>query len=145
MSDIKSKETEKKSEDIIVFVYGSLRKGCHNHKRHLKKSTFVGNARLPGFVMYKLCESYPGIVEGGDGEITVEAYKVTTEELENLDILEGHPKFYKRIEKYSEELKLTGWIYCIQSIDDDSHYGEISGGDWIKHLEEKKSKGKSKK
>lgn len=54
----------------LVFVYGSLRKGKHNHF-YLEKAEFVKEVRLEG---YRLCDSYPTAIQS-DQKI-VEAYRI---------------------------------------------------------------------
>ncbi len=47
----------------LLFVYGTLKRGCRNH-RHLAGQAFVGPARTaPGFTLYDL-GGYPGIAAG---------------------------------------------------------------------------------
>ena len=46
--------------DALLFVYGTLKRGCCNH-RHLAGQRFVGPARtVPGFTLYDL-GGYPGL------------------------------------------------------------------------------------
>lgn len=82
-----------------IFVYGTLKRGCKNH-RHLAGQTYVGEARTaPGF---RLCDlgSYPGMVpapadhEGVAGEL----WDVDAATLACLDDFEGVPEgLYNRV------------------------------------------------
>ena len=77
---------------LLVGVYGSLRKGLHNH-RLLDKSTLVGTFQtLPEYTMYDL-GSYPAIIPKGNTSIFIEVYSITETVLENLDELEGYHSF----------------------------------------------------
>ena len=76
-------------ENQIVAVYGTLKKGYGNH-RLLESSTFIGS---------------------GD----VEVYDCNAFEMYDLDLLEGHPRFYKR---ELTEVKVNGesvsaWVYFV--------------------------------
>lgn len=74
---------------IVVFVYGSLKRGYALH--HLLRSAeFLGPAKTQP--LYRLFDlgSYPGLVEWPDGlEIQGELYAVTAEILQRLDEAEG--------------------------------------------------------
>lgn len=82
----------------LIFVYGTLKRGCKNH-RQLDGQRFVGEARTgPGWVMYHL-GAYPGMVSA-DGEangVAGELWEVTAEALARLDQFEGVPEgLYRR-------------------------------------------------
>ena len=77
----------------LLFVYGTLKRGCRHH-RHLADQTFVGAARTaPGYCLVDL-GGYPGIVasaanhEGVAGEV----WSVNPAALPRLDAFEGVPK-----------------------------------------------------
>jgi gamma-glutamylcyclotransferase (GGCT)/AIG2-like uncharacterized protein YtfP len=82
----------------LLFVYGTLKHGCCNH-RHLAGQTFIGPARTqPGFTLYDL-GGYPGIV--GDPADTAgvcgEVWSVDPVALAALDAFEGvHEGLYRR-------------------------------------------------
>lgn len=70
-----------------VAVYGSLKRGFHNHPvMQQAQGEWKGDAVVNGFVMYDL-GAFPGIKEG-EGSIAVELYDVA--DLEPLDWLEGY-------------------------------------------------------
>ena len=77
-----------------VFVYGSLKKGFHNH-RVLGDSEFVCTDILSGYSLVDL-GSFPMALPNPDGCILGEVYYVTPETLEALDRLESEGSFYKR-------------------------------------------------
>lgn len=102
-------------ETNYVAVYGTLKKGYNNYWRYLSgASSFVGS----GATKYK----YPLIVQGlpylinekGVGHnVAVDVFRVTDKILAELDILEGHPNWYRR-ELVSIKVKnkpVTAWVY----------------------------------
>ena len=84
---------------MIVFVYGSLKKGKRLHN-YLKNTEFLGNALT--------CDKYPMIVsksgwypylldKKGEGKkVKGEVYKISPKLLKTLDRLEEVPHYYKR-------------------------------------------------
>ena len=126
--------------NVNVFVYGSLRKGLYNYKRLLSKCEHMTTARISGFKLYELCSSYPGAVytDSEDDVLTVEAFSVSHSKLRELDALEGHPTFYKRIKisvDLDEDQTIKGWIYCIPEKSVES-CPVIESGDWVEHQTE---------
>jgi gamma-glutamylcyclotransferase (GGCT)/AIG2-like uncharacterized protein YtfP len=82
----------------LLFVYGTLKRGCRNHHR-LAGQAFIGPARTrPGFTLYDL-GGYPGIVADSadtDG-VSGEVWSVGSRALEALDAFEGvHEGLYRR-------------------------------------------------
>lgn len=74
----------------LVFVYGTLKRGCDNHS-HLSGQRFIGEARtVPGHVLYELT-GYPGMVAepGSDTCVVGELWEVDAAALVGLDLLEG--------------------------------------------------------
>jgi len=80
----------------LVFVYGTLLVGEHNH-RLLKGAQLISDeARTqPGFQLYDLGR-YPALVRDGDQAVLGEVYEVDEPMLAALDRLEGHPDLYRR-------------------------------------------------
>lgn len=102
----------------LVFVYGTLKKGNHNH--HLiAKANYCGKAHTTKseYQMYHL-GGFPGVTKG-DRVIYGEVYMVNEDVMKSLDRLEGHPSFYERIlvpvgiygDKKGEETSTKAWIY----------------------------------
>ncbi len=78
-----------------VFVYGTLLKGEPNH-RLLADAALVGAALTePVFYLVDL-GPFPALVRGGAGAVVGEVYEVDRPTLARLDLLEGHPRFYRR-------------------------------------------------
>lgn len=84
---------------IRVFVYGSLKRGKHNHGL-LAQSRHLGRAYIDGKYRLISLGAFPGVVEDDrletDGIVGGEIYQVSDDVLRSLDYLEGHPRFYER-------------------------------------------------
>lgn len=82
----------------LLFVYGTLKRGCSNHGQ-LAGQSFIGIARTPpGYRLYDL-GGYPAIVAKPDDTVGVlgEVWSVDDEALEQLDYFEGvHEGLYRR-------------------------------------------------
>lgn len=82
----------------LVFVYGTLKRGCSNH-RFLAAQKFLGLARTPaGYRLYDL-GGYPGIAANADDldGVIGEVWSVDADALEQLDRFEGvHEGLYRR-------------------------------------------------
>ena len=74
----------------LLFVYGTLKHGGHNH-HFMVGQTFVGDAHTaPGYTLFDL-GGYPGLVAEPDDTLGVggEVWSVDDGCLSGLDILEG--------------------------------------------------------
>lgn len=101
-------------ETNYIAVYGTLKKGYSNYYSYLTGSGYLGSGNT--------AEKYPLIVSGlpylinkaGVGHnVEVDVFKVCDETLDRLDLLEGHPKWYKR-ERIDIQLKnrvVKCWVY----------------------------------
>ena len=100
-----------------VFVYGTLKRG--NSVRGLDRwapgAEFVGLA-VTTHSDYSLWNlgSFPA-VSSGKSYISGEVWSVDSETLADLDRIEGHPDFYKRIEVNTTQG--PAWMYYIPDID----------------------------
>lgn len=98
-----------------VFVYGTLKKGFHNH-RCLNNSKQIGEGWLYGFEMWRNFVPYVKRSENKESKVFGEIYEVSIDTLINsLDILEGHPYFYKR--EFIEDQLNGVWVYLCDSGD----------------------------
>jgi len=98
--------------NIVVFVYGTLRKGFGNH-RYLEKAEFLGTAKTKEKYTMRV-SGIPYVSKEPTSYIVGEIYKVNEIELMNIDNLEGHPNWYKRelvkvVLDTGEELE--AWMY----------------------------------
>jgi len=84
--------------NTLLFVYGTLKRGCTNHA-FLEGQRFVGTARtVPGFRLYDL-GGYPGIATRSDDRdgVVGEVWSVDEAGLRELDHFEGvHEGLYRR-------------------------------------------------
>jgi gamma-glutamylcyclotransferase (GGCT)/AIG2-like uncharacterized protein YtfP len=114
-----------------VFVYGTLKDGEANN-RLLQTG---GASKLGDFTVigpYRMVDLgyYPGVcrVSGqSDSPIVGEVWEVDEETLHSLDILEGHPSYYKRV-KVPTDYK-NAWIYLLPEEDVDG-LPAVEGGNW---------------
>jgi gamma-glutamylaminecyclotransferase len=101
-------------EEHLVAVYGTLKKGNSNYYHYLRSAGYLGAGQTK--------DRYPLIVDGlpyliekkGIGyNVDVDVFKVNSETLEELDRLEGHPRWYvrKQIQIQMKKRVLTCWIY----------------------------------
>jgi gamma-glutamylaminecyclotransferase len=82
---------------ILLFVYGTLKRGCHNN-RLLTGQRYVGEAvTVPHYRLYDL-GSYPAMVEDRTGGLAVrgELWEVSEGCLAALDEYEDVPILYVR-------------------------------------------------
>lgn len=81
----------------LVFVYGSLKKNHYNHKNFLGDSKYLGDASTtPKYTMWSL-GGFPAVCVSGKTAIIGEVYEVELDVLRRLDLLEGVPHFYQRL------------------------------------------------
>jgi gamma-glutamylcyclotransferase (GGCT)/AIG2-like uncharacterized protein YtfP len=74
----------------LIFVYGTLKRGCCNHAQ-LADQTFVGTARsAPGLRLHDM-DGYPGIAVAPEAaaNVTGEVWSVDAATLARLDAFEG--------------------------------------------------------
>ena len=83
------------SNQILVAVYGTLKRGLSNFESHLSDATFLGEWKsLPNFTMLDL-GAYPGVIKGNTS-VLIEVFQVNERQLTKLDILEDYPHLYTR-------------------------------------------------
>ncbi len=111
----------------LLFVYGTLKRGFHNHKR-LSSARFVASLQtISGYQLY----SYNGlpimIFSGGESRVNGELYEVSRSVLEKIDGMEGHPRMYRRetvIVEDSREVQAYIWQGDLQGA------RRIASGNW---------------
>tara|TARA_R100000353_G_scaffold174044_1_gene141255 strand:+ start:190 stop:621 length:432 start_codon:yes stop_codon:yes gene_type:complete len=98
----------------LVFVYGTLREGFNNHYLLTTSKWIDYGITDKKYYMSEL--GIPFVVEKPDlTKIKGELYEVSDDTLEILDLLEGHPNFYKR-KKVNIKSNFSGkivkaWLY----------------------------------
>ncbi len=91
-------ESKRKDTPQKVFVYGTLKKGFHNHAHYLSGAKDLGVATIEGIMFHlggcpaiTLCEPFHKII----GEV----YEVSWKMIDAMDLLEGVGRnFYDRVE-----------------------------------------------
>lgn len=81
-------------DETDIFVYGTLMTGRANHNAFLGENKCLGTGILDGFEMYAL-GSFPGIIPG-KGKVSGEVYRVSGEQLKELDRFESEGSLYVR-------------------------------------------------
>lgn len=113
------------SGDIRVLVYGTLRRGEHNHF-YLKNQTYLGALQTPAIYTLYDTGPYPAAVANGNTALTAEIYAVDTSCFAQLDVLEDFPHSYTR-EQVATPFG-RAWIYLwVAALA--PHWVRI-GGDW---------------
>eukprot|EP00727_Mastigamoeba_balamuthi_P014113 m51a1_g9324 hypothetical protein (334) ;mRNA; r:216-1699 len=121
---------------VLVFVYGSLKRG-HWNAHFLEGQQFVGEARtVPGYRLYDV-GSYPAMVAVPPGSrptsVQGELWRVSPEAMARLDALEEVPDLYVRASVQLEGPHaavgpVVAYLYN-RSVD-----GLADLGDFVKHL-----------
>ena len=97
-----------------VFVYGTLRRGCANH-RFLAGARFVGPGRTVDAHGLYLEAGIPYLAAGeGRYPVIGEVYAVDAAILADLDTLEEHPRVYTRRPApivLGDGRRLIAWVY----------------------------------
>ncbi|MBR9909640.1 MAG: gamma-glutamylcyclotransferase [Gammaproteobacteria bacterium] len=109
----------------LVFVYGSLKRGGHNHYL-LQTSVCMGEWRTRElFSLYDL-GPFPAVCLEGGSRISGEVYQVSPGTMADLDALEGYPGWYQRTQ--IDTCYGRAWIYYLQSAPADGVL--IDCGEW---------------
>lgn len=85
---------------MLVFVYGTLKRGHYNHKC-LRGAEFVDTAQsVESYPMVCVNETYPYLIdkEGEGFRIEGEVFRISQSILRVLDKLEDYPDYYGRRE-----------------------------------------------
>lgn len=117
-----------------VFVYGTLLSGEPNH-RLLAGAELVGEACTePEFDLVSL-GAFPAMVPGGGTAVAGEVYEVNRATLDDLDRLEGHPRFYRR---HAVRLHDGGEVLAYLLTPDQARgRPRITSGDWRRARKER--------
>lgn len=130
-------------EKVNVAVYGSLRKGFHNHRLlENENCNFIGFAKTkPEYTLFPI-SSFPGIKKNGNTSVLVEIYEVDKKYLPFIDSLEGYregetPTFYDRqsISVDMDGLNVETYIYEYVRNNTNTI---IESGDWSDYFKIKK-------
>lgn len=100
------------TEYSLVFVYGTLMKGKHNHHvMDRAEGKFISKAYIKNKEMFIVGGIIPGVIEG-KGKVYGEIYKVPKKKMYVLDTLEGYDA------RYDDGTYLRRWVnpYLIPSM-----------------------------
>ena len=117
-------------DSFLCFVYGSLLPGLHNDHLMQRATVLQRCCTLPEYTMYSLGH-FPGVCERGSTAIQGMLYRIDAKTLLQLDMLEGHPNWYKRKLIFLPDAEAHAWMYILPSSETD-HYTTIvvPNGDW---------------
>jgi gamma-glutamylcyclotransferase (GGCT)/AIG2-like uncharacterized protein YtfP len=111
---------------MLIFVYGTLRRGERNH-HELFGARFV--ARVVTAPVYELVDlgAYPALLEGGETAVSGELYEVEDHHVGQLDRFEEVPAMYDR-----KEVMIPGSdaLAYIMRRDIAGEAPRIDSGDW---------------
>src|SRR5262245_56620 len=110
---------------VLVFVYGTLKKGFRNH--HLLETSKLVVADVLTSRRYRMLDvGFPVMLPGTEGLVQGEVYEVDAETLEQLDRLEGEGRMYHRtvIEVYDDQCR----CYKVQAYIGNPEFWERRGG-----------------
>lgn len=80
---------------MLVFVYGSLRRGEQYHF-YLASARFVAAWQTAPEWRFWDLDSYPAMSPGGDVAVHGELFEIDADTLARLDVLEEVPELYQR-------------------------------------------------
>jgi gamma-glutamylaminecyclotransferase len=113
-----------------VFVYGTLKRGCRNHRR-LESAPFLGEAWTQPLYLLLDCGSYPGLVLAGSGHqgqaIYGELYRVEDRLLADLDVFEDAPgEFIRAAIELESGLSAQAYFYRRETV-----HRALYGAVWV--------------
>jgi gamma-glutamylcyclotransferase (GGCT)/AIG2-like uncharacterized protein YtfP len=118
----------------LIFVYGTLKRGCRNH-HFLAGQMYLGEARtIPGFRLFDL-GNYPGMIANSSAtdQVAGEVWSLDADGLARLDRLEGTDEgLYRReivalMPPFSEPDRIVQTYLYLRSVEGRA---VISGGVW---------------
>ncbi len=99
---------------VPIFIYGTLKKGSGNHYAYLNNARFVGYAHTKEKHGLRI-SGLPKLTRENYAHVKGELYLVDKNELEEIDLLEGHPDHYKRdlISVQTTTHTFIAWAYYL--------------------------------
>lgn len=123
------------TQSIQVCVYGTLLQRQEN-SGFLKNAAFLGTYGIKTGPMVSL-GAFPALISPkGDCHTPIELYRISQQELDDLDRLEGVPHLYVR--SLVPTIFGAAWIYWMPNLKDTS-YPRIPDNDWRKYVDSRKS------
>lgn len=114
-ANVLKKYKQVNKQEHLIAVYGTLKHSYSNYHRYLSNADYVD--------IGETIDKYPLIIDGlpylvddvGIGHnVDVDVFKVNDAELKQIDMLEGHPRWYKRKQikiRTCSEGVLKCWVY----------------------------------
>ena len=121
----------------LISVYGSLRKGLHNHGL-ISDSQLLGEFKTePVYSLYSL-GGFPGLKENGNTSVVMEVYAVDETTASYVDGLEGYSPdrvatFYDKVPIQTPYGEASVYTY-VRNIPEDRL---VESGDWKKFINTK--------
>ncbi len=113
-----------------IFVYGSLRRGMHQHYRIAGSTYICDSITAEKYTLYDT-GSWPAAVIGGATAIRGEVYLITDQALAEVDAYEQHPRLFCRTSVMLADQRLASiWLYA-SSIQ--PNWKVVASGDWALH------------
>lgn len=110
----------------VIAVYGTLKKGYSNYQRYKNDLKYLGSGQT--------VDKYPLLIQGlpyvlpnkGKGHnVSVDVFITDDYGLDGLDLLEGHPDWYKREQipvQLEDGRKIIAWLYFNDTVKDTGKY-----------------------
>jgi len=123
----------------LLFVYGSMKKDFRNHYR-LHDSVYIGRALTKNNYNIHPAKNFlfPYAVEYENRwQLEGELYKLTSADIEKIDVIEGTPNYYyrKNIDVIYDEKVYQAFIYFKSSSNENCMNSQISLFNWSQKLE----------
>lgn len=125
-------------KELIVFVYGTLRKSEDNHWL-LKEAKLINHQSWTNGVLYDSHLGYPIMTINGGARVYGEIYQVNPTQLKRLDDLlgfggEDEVNYFDRTLQtvYTDFDELEAYVY-VMNVDEIMNLEVISLGDWKSH------------
>ncbi|MFA0960269.1 gamma-glutamylcyclotransferase [Roseivirga sp. BDSF3-8] len=120
-------------EEILIFVYGTLRVGGSHHHLLGESTTIRKEHILDHYCMYS-AGWYPVVVPDSDPDshhsVVGDVISIHTDLVPKLDVYEGNEFTRKQIEL--DGIKEPVWIYLLKDSEDTDSYTPLESGDWLK-------------
>lgn len=124
---------------MLLFVYGTLRKGGHNHWR-MESSKFVGTTKTVEsmYMVAQASRSWPYVSwqqilpDTSPTQITGELYEVTEQTLADLDLLEF--RYERTLIKITQGVEAYMYLLVdterIREVAESGRFQPLDSGDW---------------
>lgn len=117
----------------FVLVYGTLKRTLHNSYL-LKNSKFIGYDSVTGALRMFDMRGLPGVTRNATvikDTVSVhgELYAVDDDILTSLDLLEGHPDWYRRERLKTDIHDKSAWVY-LQPYQASTKYPAVTPAIW---------------